>query len=280
MVTGIRLFPSATENCLFLVWSVGEPVGRGQGGCCFSHKHYNIRLSLVYELLFKFCQSSHSQLTREEALKSFRMDGSYVEEENMVELYEASRHGCLNTLNTLIQGDPRILDRVSLTPFPETPLHIASLLGHIEFSRLLVGKKPTLAKEVDALGRTPLHLASAEGHTEIVQALLKANTDVCLAFDGDERIPLHLAAMRGRIEIMKELIIARPESIWVNLNGGSILHLCVRFNHLDALKFLVESAADCDEFLNSKDHDGNSILHSAVMLKQTKVRIQYIWLLF
>jgi ankyrin repeat protein len=116
------------------------------------------------------------------------------------------------------------------------------LHGHLEFSRALVSKKPKLAEEVDSLGRTPLHLASAEGHTEIVKALLQANTDVCLAFDQDGRIPLHLAAMRGRIEIIKELIIARRESIRVNLNGDSVLHLCVRYNHLDALKLLVESA--------------------------------------
>ena len=195
----------------------------------------------------------------------------HVEEENMVALYQASLNGCVSTLNTLIQRDPLILNKLSLTSFSETPLHLAALLGHLEFTRVLVSKKSKLAEEVDSLGRTPLHLASAEGHTEIVKALLKANTSVCFSFDQDERIPLHFAAMRGRIEIIKELIIAQPESIRVNLNGDSVLHLCVRYNHLDALKLLVESN-DCDEFLNSKDHDGNSILHLAVMLKQIKVR--------
>jgi ankyrin repeat protein len=199
------------------------------------------------------------------------MDRMHVEEENMVALYQASLNGCVSTLNTLIQRDPLILSKLSLTSFSETPLHFAALLGHLEFTRVLVSKKSKLAEEVDSLGRTPLHLASAEGHTEIVQALLQANADVCLAHDQDGRIPLHLAAMRGRIEIIKELIIARRESIRVNLNGDSVLHLCVQYNHLDALKVLVESN-DCDEFRNSKDHDGNSILHLAVMLKQIKVR--------
>ena len=199
------------------------------------------------------------------------MDRRYDEEENMAELYEASRNGCVSSLNKLIQRDAYIFDRVSLTSFSETPLHIAALLGHLEFSRALVSLKPELAEEMDSKGRTPLHLASAKGHTEIVKVLLQANTDVCLAFDKDGRIPLHLAAMRGRIEIIKELIIVRQESIRVNLNGDSVLHLCVRYNHLNALKLLMESAA-CDEFLSSKDHDGNSFLHLAVMLKQTKVR--------
>ncbi|KAE8124862.1 hypothetical protein FH972_019709 [Carpinus fangiana] len=198
------------------------------------------------------------------------MNRRHDEEENMVALYEASLNGCVSTLNTLIQRDPLILNKVSLTSLSETPLHVATLLGHLEFCKVLICKKPKLTEEVDSLGRTPLHLASAEGHTEIVQALLQANADVCLAHDQDGRIPLHLAAMRGRIDVIEELIIARQESIRVNLNGESVLHLCVRYNHLDVLKLLVLSA-NCEElFLSSKDHDGNSILHLAVMLKQMK----------
>jgi ankyrin repeat protein len=57
----------------------------------------------------------------------------------------------------------------------------------------------------------------------------------------------------------------------VNLNGDTVLHLCVRYNHLDALKLLVQSTNGDELFLNSKNHDGNSILHLAVMLKQIKV---------
>jgi ankyrin repeat protein len=92
------------------------------------------------------------------------MDRRHDEEGNMVAIYEASMNGCVSTLNTLIQRDALILNKVSLTSFNETPLHIAALLGHLEFSRVLLNKKPKLTEEVDSLGRTPLHLASAEGH--------------------------------------------------------------------------------------------------------------------
>ncbi|XP_035541364.1 ankyrin repeat-containing protein NPR4-like [Juglans regia] len=99
--------------------------------------------------------------------------------------------------------------------------------------------------------------------------------DMCLVSDQEERIPLHLAAMRGHVEVIKELLIAHPGSISrVNLYGDNVLHLCVRYNCLDALKLLVESVNDKD-FVNSKDNDGNSILHLAVMLGQTKT-IKYL----
>jgi len=103
------------------------------------------------------------------------MDEKHEEEENMVALYEASRNGCLSTWKTLIPKDA----------FSETLLHLSALHGHFEFSRVLISKKPTLANEVNLLGRTPLPLASAEGHTEIVKALLQANKNICTAVDQD-----------------------------------------------------------------------------------------------
>ncbi|KAG6657187.1 hypothetical protein CIPAW_04G072700 [Carya illinoinensis] len=197
------------------------------------------------------------------------------ENNNVVAVYEASLNGCVSTLNTSIQRDAMLLHKISLTSFAETPLHIAALLGHVEFTGALLSKKPNLANEVDSLGRTPLHLASAEGHTEIVKLLLPTNAEICLVCDEDGRIPLHLAAMRGRMEAMKELLFAKPDSIRVELDGCKVFHLCVQYNHLDALKLLVESSINEDDFLTSKDSDGNSILHLATMLKQTKT-IKYL----
>jgi ankyrin repeat protein len=81
------------------------------------------------------------------------MDRRLAREEKMIaKFYEASRNGCVSTLTTLIQRDAGILDRVSLTSFSETSLHLATLHGHLEISRLILCKKPTLAKEVDSLG--------------------------------------------------------------------------------------------------------------------------------
>jgi len=135
----------------------------------------------------------------------------------MYALYAVSQNGDVSTLTTLIQMDAVILNRVLLSSFGKTPLHLSALNGHLEFSKVLISQKPTLAKEVDELGRTPLHLASDEGHTEIVKVLLQSNTNIFSAVDQYERIPLHLATMRGRIEIIKELVIARRESIRVKL---------------------------------------------------------------
>ncbi|XP_035545474.1 ankyrin repeat-containing protein At5g02620-like [Juglans regia] len=200
------------------------------------------------------------------------MDISHdIEEDNVAALYEASHKGCESTLNSLMQRDALILNKISLTSFIDTPLHIAVLHGHLEFTAALLRKKPNLAGRKDSRGRTALHLASAEGHAEIVRELLPADIDVCLARDQDGRIPLHLAVMRGHIEVIEKLLNSKPNSILEDLDGASVLHLCVKYNCLDALKLLVESADNNGYSLNSKDNDGNSILHLAVMLGQTEV---------
>ncbi|KAE8056540.1 hypothetical protein FH972_013308 [Carpinus fangiana] len=122
------------------------------------------------------------------------MDRRHDEEENMVELYEASRNGCVSSLNTLIQRDAYIFDRVSLTSFSETPLHIAALLGHLEFSRALVSMKPELVEEVDSKGRSPLHIASA------LRAIPRYSKD----HDGNSL--LHLAVMLKQMKTIKYLL--------------------------------------------------------------------------
>ncbi|KAH7857261.1 hypothetical protein Vadar_010659 [Vaccinium darrowii] len=187
--------------------------------------------------------------------------------------YEACSSGSVP--DSLIEVDQFILDRVSsvLTSFffNDTPLHLAALRGNLDFTKALLSQKPELAIELDSLRCSPLHLASAGGHVEVVQELLRVNTDVCVARDQDGRIPLHLAAMKGRVEIIQELLEAKPNSIHEKLSGGeTVLHLCVKYNKLEALKTLVRYVQNnsMESLLNSRDDDGNTILHLAQALKQ------------
>ncbi|KAI5395340.1 hypothetical protein KIW84_061796, partial [Lathyrus oleraceus] len=147
----------------------------------------------------------------------------------------------------------------------------------LQFCETLLKNKPSFTNEVDSKGRCPLHLASAEGHTDVVKAHLLANQDVCLVFDKDDMIPLHFAVIRGRMGVIKELLNARPDSIRVLNDDGSVLHLCVLYNHLESLKLLLESVIVDSQLLFAKDREGNTILHLAIRLKQIKT-IKYLLL--
>ncbi|KAF7843554.1 ankyrin repeat-containing protein [Senna tora] len=203
------------------------------------------------------------------------MSTSYQHSDDMSGLYEASSIGCVDTLNQLLHQNPQILHKISLTSFTETPLHISSLLGHLDFTKALLSHKPQLALELNSSRSTPLHLASAEGHIQIVKELVGVNEEACLVGDEEGRIPLHYAAMRGRMEVVRELVRAKPESLSLrdNINGNTTLHFCVIYNHLETLKAIVEllEPERSGELLNYTNSDGkNTILHLAVMFKQVE----------
>ncbi|RVX05310.1 Ankyrin repeat-containing protein ITN1 [Vitis vinifera] len=204
------------------------------------------------------------------------MDRKFGEQHLMRErekrLYEASVDGSVNSLKQLMKEDPLALARASVTCFDETPLHIAAMLGHLDFAKALASHKPDMAMimttAIDLQGRSPLHLASANGHIEIVNMLLSLNSNICLICDEDGRTPLHLAVMKGHVEVTRELIRARPEVTGHKLDHGeTILHSSVRHNRLGALKMLVESVREA-EFINARDDYGNTVLHTATTLKQ------------
>ncbi|XP_022925439.1 ankyrin repeat-containing protein BDA1-like [Cucurbita moschata] len=196
-------------------------------------------------------------------------------EESKRKLYEASKIGSIQSLKTLIRGDPNIIQRVLISSSNvESPLHVSVLHHHLEFTQFLLNLVPELAGEVDDLQRTPLHLASENGTVEIVQALLEKNTSTCMVRDLNGLIPLHHAVINGRIDIIQRLIIARPRSPWVKLyNCQTIFHLCIKHNHLEALKLLITMIEDPQNygFLNQGDENENIILDLSMMLRRTEV---------
>ncbi|KAH6761359.1 hypothetical protein C2S51_018308 [Perilla frutescens var. frutescens] len=186
-------------------------------------------------------------------------------------LFEAATQGSITSLQRLLNDDPWILDRAVVNSFNETPLHVAAMLGHVDFVKEIIRIKPQLVNELNLQQSSPLHLASAKGHVHVVRALLSVNEGACLARDRNTLTPLHLAASKGRVEAMKLLLQTQPDAARLTVCGGeNILHLCVKRYQLEALKLLVEAVGEHSEFINSKDVDGNTVLHLAVADKQVE----------
>ncbi|XWS27051.1 hypothetical protein CRYUN_Cryun26dG0083300 [Craigia yunnanensis] len=189
-------------------------------------------------------------------------------------LYEAAVEGSVISLLNLLQGDALLLDRFITGCYPETPLHIASMFGHAEFVEEIVTRKPELVKELDLRRSSPLHLATAKGHLDIVKRLLQVNADMCLVCDRDGRNPLHVAAIKGQVNVLRVLVQARPNAARMLIDGEeTILHACVRYNQLEAMKFLLGTIAD-HELVNFRNCEDNTILHLAVADKQIEVHLK------
>ncbi|KAF8033908.1 hypothetical protein BT93_C0246 [Corymbia citriodora subsp. variegata] len=186
------------------------------------------------------------------------------------ELYKAAMRGNVHSLRELLTKDKLLLDRIMIGNHIESPLHIAAMLGHLEFVKEVLARKVELAMEQDSQGLTPLHLAAAKGYLKIVASLLRVSPETCFVRDKYERNPLHVAAMKGHMNVLKLLVRERPEAARAVVeHGQTILHLCVKYNRMETLKFLMDNLGD-DQFKNLQDEYGDSILHLAAANKQTK----------
>ena len=141
--------------------------------------------------------------------ESRKGDYERKDEEREKRVYEASVTGNVSLLKQLMAEDPPTHARAAVTCFNETPLHVAAMLGHLDFTKYLLTQKPDMTMAVDSRGRSPLHLASANGYDELVSILLLANSDACLIRDEDGRTPLHLVVMKGQVEVVRKLFSAR-----------------------------------------------------------------------
>ncbi|KAK6947509.1 PGG domain, partial [Dillenia turbinata] len=184
-------------------------------------------------------------------------------------LFKAARDGNVESLLRLLESDPLILDRVA-THCADTPLHIAAMLGHLDFVRELIRCKDNAkeyAKELNQDGFSAMHLASANGHVNIVQALIGLGYDLCSVKGRENKTPIHCAAMKGRAEIITQILSASPFSAMdVTARCQTALHLAVKNNQFDALRALVDKIKqnDMEDVLNFKDNEGNTVLHLAI----------------
>ncbi|KAI3898797.1 hypothetical protein MKW92_023360 [Papaver armeniacum] len=196
-------------------------------------------------------------------------------------LFEMSRRLDVYFQIMLSNEDPRLntldLDEVS-TSFCRSPLHNAVMCGDTKFAEKIVSIRGDLALKTDSQGFTPLHLASARTSLRMVKLLVEANSDACVYQDQDGRTPVHVAAMKDHTKIMEVMIEKRPEAVHLRHDRDeNILHFCVKHNKFKALKLLVEYLISAqpanrnDISINSRDNDGNTILHLAAEMKKFKI---------
>ncbi|CAL5381205.1 unnamed protein product [Camellia sinensis] len=127
-------------------------------------------------------------------------------------LFQACWTGNVENFLKLIEDNPRLLYTFALEN-GETPLHIASMVGHFNLVKEIMKLRKEFSQELNEDGLSPLHIASAKGHVEIVKVLLKADHKLCLVKGRERRIPLHYATIKGRVDVIRELILSSADSV-------------------------------------------------------------------
>lgn len=140
----------------------------------------------------------------------------------------------------------------------ESPLHLASFLGHSTAVQRLLEEGAELDISVrDRNSHTALHLAAGEGHQAVVQLLLKRGADLSVP-DNHGRTALHWAAGKAVIQLLLE------EGVDISiqdLSGETALHWTAMRGYVAAFQLLLEKGAGFEV----RDRHGQTALHWAAV---------------
>ena len=128
----------------------------------------------------------------------------------------------------------------------QTPLHMATILGHTGIVRYLIEKGASITAK-DISGATPLHEAVRYGRTEIARLLLEAGADAN-AQDSLGKTPLLITTPQGaRTELYTMLLRYGSNPNAKDLYGDTPLHIAtITGMDITILSKLVSAGADID----------------------------------
>ncbi|KAF0684673.1 Aste57867_23357 [Aphanomyces stellatus] len=100
----------------------------------------------------------------------------------------------------------------------------------------------TLTNEINQYGETPLHFASLNGHLEVIEFLLSTGASIDQV-DNYGETPLQWASRKGHLEIVRELVDAGASLVLVNNDGNTAKDLTTRNGHSAVAVYLDEAVA-------------------------------------
>ena len=123
-----------------------------------------------------------------------------------------------------------------------SPLHGASIYGHVDSSRVLLDHGANVDAQ-DNADWTPLHFASVWGHVGVVQLLLEHKAISNTRNDEDDT-PLHKASEHGRLEIVRLLLDHGADVVAQGSEGLTPYQKATTNGHEDIAKLLLEHGAE------------------------------------
>ncbi|XP_018342829.1 PREDICTED: transient receptor potential channel pyrexia-like [Trachymyrmex septentrionalis] len=170
-------------------------------------------------------------------------------------LHCAAAASCVATVKSLIKSGANVDAGLS----GKSPLHYAVLnnAGDCVEALLQAGACPN---NPQVYTETPLHVATSLGNVRCTKLLLNHGADVRVQLGVARSTPLHLAAEEGSVECTKLLLNAGAAWEAKNSRGQTAMHLAALAQSIETLNVLINAGAK----VNEEDDDGRTPLHAAV----------------
>ena len=181
---------------------------------------------------------------------------------DMTPLHLASLRGHVKAARVLIEhgADVTVLaeDRV-------TPLHLASVVGRVEIARMLIERGADVTAQVED-GKTSLHAASMMGQVEIARMLIECGADVT-AQDNADRTPFLLGLEEGKVEVARMFIECGADITVQDADGDTLLHRALQRSQVEVARMLIECGAN----VTTQNKDGKTPLHLASQAGEVEI---------
>ncbi|XP_017604829.2 ankyrin repeat-containing protein BDA1-like [Gossypium arboreum] len=157
-------------------------------------------------------------------------------------LMVAAEHNDIDMLYQLIEEDTNVLHRMDKMGVVDTPLHMASSEGCVDFAMEMMYLKPSLAKKLNKEGLSPVHVALQCGHTELALSLLRLDKTLIGVKGKMGYTPLHYLVMyEKKKDYLNKFFNEYHPCINDDLTsqGETALHVAAGCNN-EALKYLLK----------------------------------------
>ncbi|KAF3457855.1 hypothetical protein FNV43_RR02515 [Rhamnella rubrinervis] len=197
------------------------------------------------------------------------------------ELHSAAEKGDLDGFYKLALVKHNALQWDDNIVYTSTPCHVAARHGHLDFALEMLRLRPEFASTLDSKGLTPIQVAFDSGKVEMVLNLLNYDPEMVHVPSKQRKTILHSVSESEKHAhlLYRILSVACPNSVMdVTIRNETALHLAAKhrvFNNFNMLLSHLMKYGDkskqARDLINSKDIDGNTVLHIAVRENQTQM---------
>ncbi|KAK1670204.1 hypothetical protein QYE76_058363 [Lolium multiflorum] len=143
-------------------------------------------------------------------------------------------------------------------------LHAAVRNGDREIAKIIIEKRPELAREADNVSSTPVRQAVLDGKIDMLRLMLEHDSTLGYEINSLGNSLLTDAALRGQVAAAQELLKHCPDApYYCTEHDMTLLHQGVWFDHAEFVEFVLKEPL-LRKVVNMQNKYGKTALHYAV----------------